>query len=488
MSYEPKTHAAIDLFCGAGGLSLGFQRAGFRVVCAVDSWAPAVETYRTNLGDHVLQRRISAEIDIPEAAVIVGGPPCQGFSSAGRRTDDDERNSLVDVFARIVARVRPAAFVFENVEGFLTGARGRFVIDLLRPVIDAGYHVHLRKINAANYGVAQHRKRVIAIGGLGWEPSFPEPTHSAHGAPGAGLASRVLPPTPSLADALASLPPPAVAGAPLIADHVAKPLNGEDLERAKLLFAGQTMRDLPEHLWHDSFRRRAFRRVMDGTPTERRGGAPSGVRRLRADQPSKAITGGALRDFLHPDEHRPLTLRECARLQTFPDSFVFAGSQADRMLLIGNAVPPSLAEVFARQLLADLQSAKKCDGNGRLASFVPTLSAGMSPVLGYVSERVRREFTLETTRSREPGLAMALTQAQKAMIEKARSAGVGGQAVPLGDDVCAYLVAIIARDLGLLDHFDELPQDLPSFFEPTELGSLAVRGAALAKPAKGEAG
>ncbi|MGH7136740.1 MAG: DNA cytosine methyltransferase, partial [Pirellulales bacterium] len=180
-------------------MSLGFERAGFGLVQAVDCWAPAVETYRKNLGEHAHQRRIAADIDIPEATVIVGGPPCQGFSSAGRRTDDDERNSLVAVFAKIIARLRPAAFVFENVEGFLTGARGRFVIDLLRPVVDAGYHIHLRKVNAANYGVAQHRKRVIAIGGLGWEPSFPEPTHSAHGAPGASLASRVLPPTRSLA-------------------------------------------------------------------------------------------------------------------------------------------------------------------------------------------------------------------------------------------------------------------------------------------------
>lgn len=373
-------------------MSLGFQRSGFRIVRAVDYWAPAAETYRKNLGDHICECRITADIEVPEATVIVGGPPCQGFSSAGRRTENDDRNSLVSVFAKIIARLRPIAFVFENVEGFLTGARGRFVIELLRPVVDAGYMVHLRKVNAANFGVPQHRKRVIAVGGLGWVPSFPETTHSAHGAPGALLASRVLPPTPSFEDALASLPSPGVSGTAGIADHIAKPLSGDDLERAKLLRPGQTMRDLPEHLWHESYRRRAFRRVMDGTPTERRGGAPSGVRRLRADQPSKAITGGALRDFLHPYEHRPLTIRECARLQTFPDSFLLTGSQAERMLLVGNAVPPRLAEVFARQLLIDLQSAKPAHGVGQLVTFVPTLSSGMSPVLDFVSQRVRREF------------------------------------------------------------------------------------------------
>ncbi|MGH7135599.1 MAG: DNA cytosine methyltransferase, partial [Pirellulales bacterium] len=103
----------------------------------------------------------------------------------------------------------------------------------------------------------------------------------------------------------------------------------------------------------------------------------------------------------HPDEHRPLTLRECARLQTFPDSFVFSGSQADRMLLIGNAVPPTLAEVFARQLLLDLQHASVVDVRGRLSSFVPTLSTGMSPVLEHVTERVRREFSPAAARENQ---------------------------------------------------------------------------------------
>src|SRR5206468_12426062 len=122
-----------------------------------------------------------------------------------------------------------------------------------------------------------------------------------------------------------------------------RPLVGVDLERAKALKPGQRMRDLPTELWHDSYRRRANRRVMDGTPTERRGGAPAGVRRLVPDAPSKAITGGSLAEFLHPSEDRSLTLRECARIQTFPDEFTFQGTCAERAQLIGNAVPPLLA-------------------------------------------------------------------------------------------------------------------------------------------------
>ncbi len=383
----------IDLFCGAGGLSLGFIRAGFQSLVAFDNWQPAVETYRANLGDHVQRVAITRDLDIPCPTVIVGGPPCQGFSSAGMRRADDARNSLVGEFSRLIARVRPAAFVFENVEGFLTGSRGDFVLELLEPLIEAGYRIHLRKINAAHFGVPQHRKRVIGVGGLGWNPSFPEPTHAAFGAPGAqlanGMRSRT---TPTLTDALGALPPASHDGHNLFTDHVIQPLSDDDLRRAKLLEQGQTMRDLPEELWHESYRKRAFRRVMDGTPTERRGGAPAGVRRLRADEPSKAITGGVLREFIHSTEDRPLTLRECATLQTFPADFQFKGSVPEKVQLIGNAVPPLLAQRIAESLRQDLASLGPARGPGALLSFVPTLATGMSPALEEVTHRVKQRF------------------------------------------------------------------------------------------------
>src|SRR5258706_14860618 len=124
--------------------------------------------------------------------------------------------------------------------------------------------------------------------------------------------------------------------------------------RARRLKQGQRMRDLPEELWHESYKRRAYRRVMDGTPLEKRGGAPAGLRRLRANEPSKAITGAAINEFIHPTEDRPLTVRECARIQTFPDNFVFVGSRRDRAQQIGNAVPPDFAAAIARTLLCDL--------------------------------------------------------------------------------------------------------------------------------------
>jgi DNA (cytosine-5)-methyltransferase 1 len=307
---------------------------------------------------------------------------------------------LVTAFARIVARMRPQAFVFENVEGFFTGADGRFVIDLLGPLVEAGYRIHIRKINAANYGVPQHRKRVIAVGGLGWEPTFVEPTHTARGAPGAHLAALTLPLAPSVRQALESLPPPSESEPGIPPDHVVKPLEGLDLERARLLRPGQRMRDLPEELWHESYRRRAFRRVMDGTPTERRGGAPSGMRRLTPDEPSKAITGGAMGDFLHPLEDRSLTIRECARLQTFPDDYVFCGSKADRILLVGNGVPPLLGQQIAQNLLVNLRTTRKEQhSRGALLSFVPTLSTGLSPALEAVVQKVSSRFA--SARNRE---------------------------------------------------------------------------------------
>jgi DNA (cytosine-5)-methyltransferase 1 len=381
-----------DLFCGAGGLSRGFADAGFKLVCGMDNDAAAVSTHNANLGEHAVCRDINEDTDLPDVTVIAGGPPCQGFSSAGLRRAGDRRNSLVSCFARIVLRKRPLAFVFENVEGFLTAEGGRRVLELLVPLVEAGYRIHLRKVNAANYGVPQHRKRVIAIGGLGWEPPFPDPTHSAYGAPGAGLAGRCLPLAPTLTEALRDLPPAATTEPGMPQGHFYRPLGGIDLERARRLKPGQTMRDLPPELRHESYTRRANRRVMDGTPTERRGGAPAGVRRLVADEPCKAITGGSLAEFLHPVEDRGLTIRECARIQTFPDDFAFFGTVSEQAQMIANAVPPLLAAVVARALWGGLERARPREGKGALLSFVPTLSSGKSPALEEVTRMVRYTF------------------------------------------------------------------------------------------------
>lgn len=339
------------------------------------------------------REQISLNTALPEAQVFIGGPPCQGFSSAGMRRAGDARNTLVSVYAKLVAKYRPTAFVFENVEGFLTGEEGARVIDLLEPLVDAGYRIHLRKVNAANYGVAQHRKRVVAVGGLGWDPTFPEPTHAARGAPGAHLVGRHLGTTPTLLQALDGLPAPDARAPGFPPGHFVGRLDDKDLERLTALAPGQTMRDLPEHLWHETFARRANRRVQDGTPTEQRGGAPSGIRRLRGDEPSKAITSMTRSEFVHPIENRYLTLRECARIQGFSDDFVFAGPQVDQATVIGNAVPPRFSLAIATQLRAELAGHAGRDNRpGKLLSFVPTASSGMSPALARITAEVRNRF------------------------------------------------------------------------------------------------
>lgn len=385
-------HTVLDLFCGAGGLSLGFTQAGFDIVCAVDYDRTALETYALNIKHQTVKQDLSNHTSLPASSLIIGGPPCQGFSSSGLRRYNDRRNTLVGRFAQIVAELRPKCFLFENVEGFLTAEHGDRIIDLLDPLIEAGYHIHLRKVNAANYGVPQHRKRVIAIGGLGWAPSFPEPSHAAYGAPGAERVAQHLPRTPDLLSAILDLPEPATESPGVPQGHHYRPLQGVELARAKALLPGQTMKDLPLELQHESFQRRAFRRVMDGMPSELRGGAPAGIKRLKPHEPSKAITGGTVSEFLHPTEHRPLTIRECARLQTFPDDFVFAGTASEQMQLIGNAVPPLLAKYFAFALMRDLQSPQLVGGDGRLLSFVPTVASGVSPVLRSVIERVQQRY------------------------------------------------------------------------------------------------
>jgi DNA (cytosine-5)-methyltransferase 1 len=163
------------------------------------------------------------------------------------------------------------------------------------------------------------------------------------------------------------------------------------LEKISMLEQGQTMKDLPEHLQHPSFKKRAARRVKDGTPSEKRGGAPSGLKRLKLDEPSLTITGAAIREFIHPIENRCLTIRECARIQTFPDDFIFFGSNGDKIQQIGNAIPPLLAKTFAEHIYNLGFTENKIESEGTLVDFVLTKSEGLSPAL-QKTERLLSEL------------------------------------------------------------------------------------------------
>ena len=405
VSFRP---TAISLFAGAGGCSLGFGQAGYNVRFATDIDVDAVESYRRNflrtsceaadirqLAADDVMRRIS--LNPGELDILLGGPPCQGFSSAGVKAGDDPRNSLLTHYIRLLEGIRPKWFVMENVEGLLTNDGGSHVRDTVAAFLEAGYSLNLEKVYAQGYGIPQRRKRVFIVGNrLGHDFVFPEPVTRFSGSifrkGEITFATAVgdLPPATNEAEATLEFREPArnelqayLRGeANSVTDHYSVGLSDVQLERVRGLKPGQTMKDLPEHLQHESFRRRAFRRVMDGTPVEKRGGAPSGLKRFFADEPSLTITSAATREFVHPTEDRLLTLRECARLQTFPDWFEFAGSAASRIQQIGNAIPPLLARTVAEHIARDYGFGVQYNGNGRPSlRFCLTRSEGMSPAL-----------------------------------------------------------------------------------------------------------
>ena len=475
----------VDLFCGAGGLSVGLRAAGYKTVFAADKLAAAVHSYNHNLMHGASLQFLTWDTELPNADLIVGGPPCQGFSSAGRRSPGDARNSFVAVFAHLVARSRPKAFLFENVEGFLTGDRGRWVQDLLDPLVRSGYCIHLRKINAAHYGVPQHRKRIVVIGGLGWDPGFPLLTHYAIGMPGTKYVGVGLPHCPTVAEALDDLPKakPRMSRSHELLDHDFRMPKGADLDRIRALKPGQTMKDLPEHLWHETYRRRAYRRVMDGTPSARRGGPPAGLRRLVGDQPSKAITSGAVSEFVHPTEDRTLTLRECARLQTFPDNFQFVGTLSEKALLIGNAIPPRLGKVLGLHIRDALLSGSDNREQPGIKSFVVSHNSTVSPALRRTIVSIDKRY-LDNGSSQLPLLQksekestpMSLSQAQKSIIEKARNVGGGNVSTPLDDAALVYLLARLVHDLALHDQYPEIPAVISDFFETWPVTDIRLHG------------
>jgi DNA (cytosine-5)-methyltransferase 1 len=435
MNSMSRSDAVISLFSGAGGMSLGFGAAGLKPALAADFEKDACATYRSNLGD-VIQcldlanpdARFENELAKYRGAfALIGGPPCQGFSSAGLKNSKDARNKLIFSYLSIVEKIRPRWFLFENVEGLLTSNDGESVAELVRSFISIGYRVRLEKINFASYGLPQARKRALLIGNsIGIDFVMPSPTHSYDA--GKHRMLSLLPLAPSFDEATSGLglavksnrEPVAYEGPPRNQYDTRMRLGNEqntvDLHETdelsehlqivvEHLAQGQTMKDLPESLWHESFRRRAFRRVLDGTPTERRGGAPSGVKRLVGKLNALTITSAATREFIHPHENRPITLRESARLQSFPDRYQFSGKTMSVGRQIGNAFPPLASHVLATHLMeldgkagADSFSCPRSD-YGALIGFHLTDALGMSPALAktnsMLSSLIAPQFALD---------------------------------------------------------------------------------------------
>lgn len=397
---------AIDLFCGAGGLSAGFVQEGYEIALGVDFDTASVDTYAANFGagkarhEDLLdftasdvRKLVGRDID-----VILGGPSCQPFSTHGRQNRwvvGDPRSDLWSRMHSYVAELRPRAFLMENVPGMLYFGKGTFVGALTDAFRELGYTMVHRIVLAADYNVPQLRRRLIVVGVRGDEPfAFPEQPRlggwrrdSLAKWEAERLAADKLPHI-TLRDALGALPvavepgqrakyrtarpanpydaymrtpwmrvPQQGAGPlsakQLVTEHERVPIIEEVRTLAKHVPPGGTWRDIPPHLLPDRFR--AMRRT-DGTNL---------YGRMTWDRPAytmttqfQNITTGC---FIHPDEDRPLTVREGARVQTFSDDFVFEGSIGAKVRLIGNAVPPLLARAFARQLTAHLEASGAVD-------------------------------------------------------------------------------------------------------------------------------
>ena len=368
----------LDLFCGTGGFSYGFEEGGaFQTILGVDILKTSTETFGRNhpsaltfTGDiRRLRRSYVAErlsIKPGDIAVIVGGPPCQGFSSIRpfRSTkEDDERNSLFEEFASFVNFFRPNVFVLENVVGLATHKNGQTIGRMHECFASLGYEVEWRILNAAHFGVPQKRERLIMIGiEKGGRILFPQPTHYSDSTTiGYRNRAKLHRPEMSLFDQMPSLSQsisvmdaigdlPEIASGEAITEYTKRPqnefqtrrrvgvneltLHSSTLHTTKMLeiikHSGKNIRSIPAHLISSGF--------------------SSSYSRLDADQPSVTITVNfvhpASNRCIHPTQDRALTPREGARLQSFDDSFQFAGNRTDIVKQIGNAVPPLLGKAL----------------------------------------------------------------------------------------------------------------------------------------------
>jgi DNA (cytosine-5)-methyltransferase 1 len=362
----------IDLFAGCGGMTRGFVDAGFEPVLAVEWDEAAAATYAANF-DPDVNHTICADIatvasaDVPRADVVIGGPPCQGFSGLGLQDVDDPRNKLWTEYVRVVLAAQPEFFVIENVDRFRSsGEYERLVQEVERGDL-ADYEITTAVLNAADFGVAQRRKRTIVVGRRGGSSQLPEPTHSR--LPALGMSEWV-----TVRDALGGVPVEPHDRDSLHAEtvrpfgndirgtygmdeiHIGRHPTPLSLERYALIPPGGGRFDLAEK--RPDLLPPCWRNKKTGT------GDVMG--RLRWDETSVTIRTEFFKPekgrYLHPQwgeqaadqVNRPITHREAALLQSFPDSYLWCGSKLEIARQIGNAVPPVLANAIARRLASAL--------------------------------------------------------------------------------------------------------------------------------------
>lgn len=350
----------IDLFAGVGGLSLGFENCGFDVILA-NEYDPAIATaYKIN---HKETRMIVGDITTLDLEttfssyegkvdVIIGGPPCQGFSQKGqRKTIHDERNFLFKYYVKVVDLVKPHYFLMENVPNLLTAEGGYFRKEIEDLFNSMGYQLNMRVLNASDYGVPQNRRRAVIIGKRGGNaPALPEPKNVlvtiwdaisdlAYLSSGEGSEEQEyrFEPQSEYQKNLRN-------GCCVLYNHIATKHSELALKRLAMIPPNAGKEVLPEeHL---------TKSIYSGTWTRMRKDEISVTITTRFDTPSSG-------KFTHPFLNRAITVREAARIQSFPDSFIFVGNKGSQMKQVGNAVPPLLAEAIAGAIMNDIEEDRK---------------------------------------------------------------------------------------------------------------------------------
>ena len=381
---EPSTQTrrVLDLFCGSGGLSYGFEQSGeFTTTGGIDLLPDRVQTFVAN---HEHATAIAGDIRqcslhqlhklIGDVDVVIGGPPCQGFSSIRpfrNLTEGDQRNSLIEQYVLVISHLQPEWFVFENVVGILTHERGARLYSLLDGLRRAGYVLDWRVVNAASYGVPQHRERIVIIGNrVGVKFLWPDPTHQVTHKSMAGARQEVICTTPlfstklpdavTLADAIDDLP--AVSSGQEASAYIAGPRT----RYQRLMRVGVKGLSLHKATNHSTkmlqIIRHAGANISALPPGMVTSGFTSCYSRLDSDRPSTTLTVNfvhpASNRCIHPHQDRALTPREGARIQSFPDRFEFRGNSAQIVKQIGNAVPPLLGQRIAEAILRSEETAR----------------------------------------------------------------------------------------------------------------------------------
>lgn len=334
-------HTFIDLFCGAGGMTLGFVQAGFEPLLAIDNDPDCIATHKGNFAGLSVCADLRHAGSFPPVPVVIGGPPCQGFSRLGKQSRQPRtENFLWRDYIRCIEESRPAVFVIENVPEFLDDMAFEGVCEAAKRL---NYEMVYDILNAADFGVPQRRRRTIIIASRLGVPVLPAPTHS-----NPALASLFEdPPLPcwrTVRDAIGDLPlEPTNTNL-----HNRRNVGALSLERYRHIPPGGNRKNLPLELQPDCWRYK----------DPRGGGSTDLMGRLIWDAPSCTIRTQFLKPekgrYLHPEAHRSLTVREGARLQTFPDDFQFKGSTIQIAKQIGNAVPVELARQIALAVRAHL--------------------------------------------------------------------------------------------------------------------------------------